>query len=225
MSRKLIEYALVILVAIIVSLLLIWLFFGPTQNKACTGCTVTALPQQRQECEKQFSGGYGSTIRTLPPGVHDEYQIAFDDPNTTTDSGYNSSGYSSSPTGVAPIAGFVIMRARLGSIYDPSTSTYSNSNFTPPPQGQEWDKVKMAVSTYATPLRNDSICGEKPVRFFDDKFEAYCDLPTQFQPDDPARKSFRVFVLNNSDSTIEYCIVSNCSASHGKVCQIELNAP
>ena len=55
MSRKLIEYTLVVLVAIIFSLLLIWALMSNGGSEECKGCTVTALPLQRQECEKQFS--------------------------------------------------------------------------------------------------------------------------------------------------------------------------
>ena len=231
MSRKMIEYALVVLVAIIVSLLLIWLLFSGNRNTACTGCVVTALPQQRQECEKQFTGGYGAP-RTLQAGSTDEYLVGFFDPALGAGGG---TGYTSAPTGYntsptvgapAPTAGYVIARARPQTAYDSNTGSYTGGQFNPAtvPAGQAWDDVRMAVVTYVSPLRNESVCAEKSVKFFEDKFEAYCDLPTRFAPGDAPKQSYRVFVINDSNTPIEYCIVSNCDESHGKICQIEAAA-
>lgn len=227
MSRKMIEYTLVVLVAIIVSLLLIWLLFRPG-NIPCTGCVVTSVPQQRQECEKQFTGGYGSP-RTLQAGSTDEFLVGFYDPalSTSGSSGYSApSGYPSTPAAGAPTptAGYVIARARPQTTYDSTTGSYTGGQFNPAtvPAGQAWDDVRMAVVTYVSPLRNESVCAEKSVKFFQDKFEAYCDLPTRFAPGDAPKQSYRVFVINDSNTPIEYCIVSNCDESHGKICQIEM---
>ena len=100
MSRKLIEYALVVLVAIIVSLVLIYVFFPWGGSGKCTGCVVTSLPQQRAECEKQFTGGYGSP-RVLQGGSDDEYLIGFYDPTQGGGSGFSSSTGSSGYPGVS----------------------------------------------------------------------------------------------------------------------------
>lgn len=223
MPRKLIEYALVVLVAIIVSLLLIFILW-PKTDGGCTGCTTVSLPEQRQECEKQFSGGVGSP-RQLPAHVHDEYQVAFDDPLVKMSSSNPYNYGSSAPTSTipTPTAGFVIVRARVASVYDPNTGSYGNNNVgssTPP--GKEWDAVRVAVVSYVSPLRNESVCPERGVRFFEDKFESFCDLPTRFNVGDAQRKDFRVFVINDSDVPVEYCIVSNCDQSQGKLCTIEL---
>lgn len=229
MSRKLIEYTLVVLVAIIVSLLLIWLLMSGGGNQECKGCTVTALPLQRQECEKQFSGGVGSP-RLLQPGSIDEYLIGFYDPAAGAGGGYVGAptGYSSpSGSSPAPVAGFVIARARPQTTYDANSGGYSGGQFNPAtiPAGQAWDDVRMAVVSFVSPLRNESVCAEKSVKFFEDKFEAYCDLPTRFSPEEPPKQSYRVFMINDSTTPIEYCLVSNCDESHGKVCQVELQQP
>ena len=228
MSRKLIEYALVILVAIIVSLILIWFFFNGSGSKNCAGCVVTSLPQQRQECEKQFTGGYGSP-RVLQGGSDDEYLIGFFDPAQNAGFGSSSSsGSGGSPTstaaGSSPIAGYVIVRARPQTSYDSTNGSYSSGGFNPTtvPAGQAWEDVRVAAVTYVSPLRNESVCAEKSVKFFEDKFESFCDLPTRFGPGDAAKQSYRVFVMNQSSTPIEYCIVSNCDESHGKICQLEL---
>jgi hypothetical protein len=76
--------------------------------------------------------------------------------------------------------------------------------------------------SFVSPLRNESVCAEKAVRFFEDKFEAYCDLPTRFDPTEPPKQSYRVFMINDSTTPVEYCLVSNCDESHGKICQVEL---
>lgn len=236
MSRKLIEYALVVLVAIIVSLVLIYAFFPWNGSTKCTGCIVTSLPQQRAECEKQFTGGYGSP-RILQGGSDDEYLIGFYDPTQGGASGFPSSGGStgtgaypgvststSTTAGPAPTAGFLIVRARPQMTYDASSGGYSGGSFNPAtvPAGQAWDDVRVAVVSYVSPLRNESVCAEKSVKFFEDKFESFCDLPTRFAAGDSPKQSYRVFVMNNSNTPIEYCIVSNCDESHGKICQIEL---
>lgn len=230
MSRKLIEYALIVVAAIIVSLVLIWLIFGGKSDAPCTGCVVTSLPQQRQECEKQFVGGSGAP-RVLQPGSVDEYLIGFYDPSMGGGGGYSStgpSGYNSTSmnAGPAPTAGYVIARARPQTSYDANTGSYAGGQFNPAtvPAGQAWDDVRMAVVSYVSPLRNESVCAEKSVKFFEDKFEAYCDLPTRFTAEDPPKQSYRVFVMNDSNSPIEYCIVSNCDQSHGKICQMELES-
>ncbi|MEQ1752946.1 MAG: hypothetical protein ABL973_02305 [Micropepsaceae bacterium] len=229
MARKLIEYALVVLVAIIVSLLLIYLFFQPGSGGKCTGCVVTSLPQQRQECEKQFSGGVGAP-RVLQGGSDDEYLVGFYDPAVMGGGGAYSASPSSYPgtttTSAAPTptAGYVIVRTRPQSTYDSTSGGYTGGSFNPATvtPGQAWDEVRVAVVTYVSPLRNESVCAEKSVKFFEDKFEAYCDLPTRFAPGDAPKQSYRVFVMNQSNTPIEYCIVSNCDESHGKICQIEL---
>jgi hypothetical protein len=226
MTRKLIEYALVVLVAIIVSLLLIWLLMSNDGSGECKGCTVTALPLQRQECEKQFSGGVGAP-RSLQPGSIDEYLVGFYDPAATGGAygGAAPTGYGS-PTGSspAPIAGFVMARVRPQTTYDANSGGYSTGQFNPAtvPAGQAWDDVRMAVVSFVSPLRNESVCAEKAVRFFEDKFEAYCDLPTRFDPTEPPKQSYRVFMINDSTTPVEYCLVSNCDESHGKICQVEL---
>jgi hypothetical protein len=227
MSRKLIEYTLVVLVAIIFSLLLIWALMSNGGSEECKGCTVTALPLQRQECEKQFSGGIGSP-RVLQPGNIDEYLIGFFDPSMGGGGGYGSgspSGYgTTSGTGATPVAGFVIARARPQTSYDANSGSYTGGQFNPTtvPAGQAWDDVRMAVVSFVSPLRNENVCAERPVKFFEDKFEAYCDLPTRFVQGEAPKQSYRVFMLNNSTTPIEYCLVSNCDESHGRVCQIEL---
>jgi len=235
MSRKLIEYALVVLVAIIVSLALIYFFIPGSGSSKCTGCIVTSLPQQRAECEKQFTGGYGSP-RMLQGGSDDEYLIGFFDPAQGGAAGYSSGGSSTggypgvSTTGSAgpsPTAGFLIVRARPQMTYDATSGGYSGGSFNPAtvPAGQAWDDVRVAVVSYVSPLRNESVCAEKSVKFFEDKFESFCDLPTRFAAGDAPKQSYRVFVMNNSTTPIEYCIVSNCDESHGKICQIELANP
>jgi hypothetical protein len=179
------------------------------------------LPLQRQECEKQFTGGVGSP-RVLQPGNIDEYLIGFYDPTMGTGGDYGSAppmGYSSpSGTGTGQVAGFVIARARPQTTYDANSGSFSTSQFNPAtvPAGQAWEDVRMAVVSFVSPLRNENVCAERA---------AYCDLPTRFVRGDAPKQSYRVFMLNDSATPVEYCLVSNCDESHGRVCQIELQSP
>lgn len=227
MTKRLIEYSLVVLVAIIVSMILIWLFLRGG-SKDCEGCAGhVSLPLQRQECEKQFFGS-STPARVLEAGGVGEYLLGFFDPvSSAAGGGYPSSpgGYSAPGTSPAtPVSGYVIVRARPQT-YDYNTGT-SSSAFNPASvkPNQVWQDVRLAVVTYASPLRNESVadCAEQPVVFREDKFEAFCDLPTKFAQGESAKQTYRVYIINDSDTPVEYCIVSNCDESHGKACQIEM---
>lgn len=225
MTKRMIEYAVLTLVVVILLLLGFHMWWSSSSSPICTNCAVTSLPQQRQECEKQFAGGYGSP-RLVQPGTMDDYTIGFYDPaysfgSTTT----SSSGTVAAP----PVAGYVMVRARPYSGYD-SSSGIAGAPWDPAKetQGREWGDVRVAVVEFETPLRNRYACippknREVAAVLFGDKFESYCDLPTRFDGSDPPKLSYRVFVINDSSSPVEYCIVSNCDESHGKICQVEIN--
>jgi hypothetical protein len=208
MSRKLIEYTLVVLVAIIFSLLLIWGLIMLLPGD-CVGCSVTAPAEQRDECEKQFSGTAGAP-RVLQPGTVAEYQVGFYDPTMYPGGTYN------------PGSGYVIVRVRPQPYYDEYYGGYTGAPAAE--EGQTLDGVNMAVVRYVNPLRNEYVsgCGERNVTYRDNKYEAFCNLPTRFARGDAPKKSYRIFVTNDSNVPVEYCIVSNCDESQGQICKVEL---
>lgn len=238
-AKRLIEYALVVLVAIIVSMLLIWVLFPKAEP--CTDCVVP-LPDARAECDKQFYST-GSRARQLAPGAEDELWIGYEDESQPPD--YGSSGYSSpssggysSPSGgysttPAPTSsssrgrGYVMIRTlpQGGYDYQGQSSGYGSSYDTTSTRPETtWDEVTVTVARYATQLRNDSVCAQAPVRFREGRFESFCSMTHKFDDAENAMISYRVFVRNDSSVPLEYCIVSNCSSSgpFAPVCKSEL---
>lgn len=230
---RIIEYALVVLVAIIVSLVLIYLLFP--RGGPCTNCVVS-MPQVRAECDKQFFSS-GARARQLDAGAEDEFLVAFvenpNDPNVTG-GGYSSptSGYSA-PTSSSSAApprgpGYVMVRAQPQFGYDYSgnqTSSYSATDTSNTPPETLWEDVTVTVARYVNPLRNDAVCGQTAVRFREGRFETYCEMPHKFAPEDGGQASYRIFVRNESSVPLEYCIVTNCDASapygQGTLCAVE----
>jgi hypothetical protein len=237
-AKRLIEYALVILVAIIVSMLLIWVLFpkaGP-----CTNCVVS-MPQVRAECDKQFFGTTGARAKQLDAGAEDEFLVAYvdssQDPNaggySSPSSGYSSpsSGYtgaSSTPVSVRG-PGYVMVRAQpqFGYDYSGQQSSYNSSTYDTSSTQPEtlWDEVTVTVARYVNPLRNDATCGQTAVRFREGRFETYCEMPNRFTAEDGGQATYRIFVRNESSVPIEYCIIANCDASapygQGTLCSAE----
>jgi hypothetical protein len=231
-TKRLVEYLLVVLVAIIVSLLIIYLLFP--KSGPCTNCVVS-MPQVRTECDKQFFST-GSRARQLDAGAEDEFLVAYveapQDPNASGGYSPPSGGYSSAST--APTAvrgpGYVMVRAQPQFGYDYSggqtSSNYSSSydqNATRPETS--WDEVTVTIAKYVNPLRNDAVCGQMSLRFREGKFETYCEIPNRFSEADGGQMTYRIFVRNESSVPLEYCIVSNCDASapygQGTLCQLE----
>jgi hypothetical protein len=230
-TKRLIEYALVILVAIIVSFLLIYLLFpkaGP-----CTNCVVS-MPQVRAECDKQFFSS-GSRARQLDAGAEDEFLVAYvENPNdpSATGSGYSTpSSYPGAPSSAPPPPrgpGFVMVRAQPQFGYDYSgsqTTSYSASDTSNTAPETLWEDVTVTVARYVNPLRNDAACAQTAVRFREGRFETYCEMPHRFTEDDGGQATYRIFVRNESSVPLEYCIVTNCDASapygQGMLCQVE----
>lgn len=232
-TKRLIEYALVILVAIIVSMLLIYLLFpkaGP-----CTNCVVS-MPQVRAECDKQFFSS-GAKARQLDAGAEDEFLVAYVENPNDADAGGSSGGYS--PPGSYPGAGsssrppprgpgFVMVRAQPQFGYDYSgnqTSSYSSSDPANTPPETLWDDVTVTVARYVNPLRNDAACAQTAVRWREGRFETYCEMQHRFTAEDGGQATYRIFVRNESSVPLEYCIVTNCDASapygQGMLCQVE----
>ena len=232
MTKRLIEYALVVLVAIIVSMLLILVLFP--RNQSCDNCPAISLPQERANCDKQF---FGSSVRsrTLSPGQEHEYLVSYvENPEDA-----NSSGGYSSPTGGYPGTtpapssrpaarepGFLMVRAQPQIGYDYSGGTSSSSfDISNTPIGQPWSGVTVTVARYATQLRNDEICGQTEVRFREGRYESFCTIPLKFTEDDGGMHSYRYFVRNDSGTPVEYCMISNCDWSTplggGSTCKTE----
>ena len=231
-TKRLIEYALVVLVAIIVSMLLIYLLF-PKQGP-CTNCIVS-MPQVRTECDKQFFSS-GQRARQLDAGAEDEFLVAYsevpNDPNavggySSPTGGYSAPGSSSStPPPRGP--GYVMVRAQPQFGYDYSgnqTASYGATDTSNTPPETLWEDVTVTVARYVNPLRNDAVCSQTAVRFREGRFETYREMPHTFAPEDGGQASYRIFVRNESSVPLEYCIVTNCDASapygQGMLCQVE----
>lgn len=231
---RIIEYLLVILIAILVAVGVIWLLF-PARTE-CTDCVVSR-PSLRAECDKQFFGT-GVRAKQLDAGAEDEFLVAYYDqsvvdPNATS-GGYSSTGYSS-PTSGYPGAtsttptvrgpGYVMVRAQPQFGYDTSGSQSSSYDTSGTRPETLWADVTVTVTRYVNPFRNDSTCSQNAVRFRDGKFESYCEIPNRFTSDDGGQASYRVFVRNESSVPVEYCIISNCDASapygQGSLCVAE----
>lgn len=231
---RLIEYALVVVVAMIAAFFIIWWLFpkaGP-----CTNCVVS-MPQVRAECDKQFFTA-GTRARQLDAGAEDEFLVAFaenpSDPNATG-GGYSSpSGGYSAPTSSSSRPpprgpGYLMVRAQPQFGYDYSgsqTSSYSNTDTSNTPPETVWDDVVVTVARYVNHLRNDAECGTNvALRFREGRFEHYCEMQHKFGQEDGGQVSYRIFVRNNSSVPIEYCIATNCDASapygQGALCQVE----
>jgi hypothetical protein len=233
-TKRLIEYGLVILVAIIVSMLLIYLLFP--KNAPCTNCIVS-MPQVRAECDKQFFSS-GARARQLDAGAEDEFLVAYVESygdqgapggySSPTGTGYPGVSSTASTTPVPRGPGYVMVRAQPQFGYDYSgnqTSSYSTTDASNPPAETIWEDVTITVARYVNPLRNDAACSQTAVRFREGRFETYCEMPLRFGEDDGGQASFRIFVRNESSVPLEYCIVTNCDASapygQGTLCQVE----
>jgi hypothetical protein len=233
-TKRLIEYALVILVAIIVSMLLIYLLFP--KGAPCTNCIVS-MPQVRAECDKQFFSS-GARARQLDAGAEDEFLVAyvegFGDQDATGGGFSSPSGFPGTPasTSTTPVPrgpGFVMVRAQPQFGYDYSgsqtTTTFSTTDASNPAPETVWEDVTVTVARYVNPLRNDAACSQTAVRFREGRFETYCEMPMRFAEEDSGQASFRIFVRNESSVPLEYCIVTNCDASapygQGALCQVE----
>lgn len=229
-TKRLIEYALVVLVAIIVSMLLIYLLF-PKQGP-CTNCVVS-MPQVRAECDKQFFSS-GARARQLDAGAEDEFLVAYvENPNADQTGGYSSpsGGYSTPASSSTPPPrgpGYVMVRAQPQFGYDYSgnqTSSYSATDTSNTQPETIWEDVTVTIARYVNPLRNDAVCGQTAVRFREGRFETYCEMPHRFSAEDGGQATYRIFVRNESSVPLEYCIVTNCDASapygQGMLCQVE----
>ncbi|MFM9863022.1 MAG: hypothetical protein ACKVRO_05395 [Micropepsaceae bacterium] len=226
---RIIEYLLVVLVAILVAVGVIWLLF-PSRPE-CTDCTVSR-PSLRAECDKQFFGT-GVRAKQLDAGAEDEFLVAYYDQGVV-DTSATSGGYSTptsypGATSSAPVVrgpGYVMVRAQPQFGYDTSggqsSSSYDLSSTRPETL---WQDVTVTVSRYVSPLRNDSACSQTAVRYRDGKFESYCEIPNRFSDADGGQASYRIFVRNESSVPVEYCIISNCDASapygQGSLCVAE----
>lgn len=233
---RFIEYALVVVVGLIVAFLLSWTLFP--RSGPCLNCVVS-MPQVRTECDKQFFAS-GTRARQLEAGAEDEFLVAYvDQPPTadpySTSGGYSSPGGFSSATPAASSTptvrgpGYVMVRAQPQFGYDYSggqtTSAYGSSDTSNLAPETLWNEVTVTVARYVNPLRNDAICGQASLRFREQRFETYCEMPNRFSEEDGGQASYRIFVRNESSVPLEYCIVSNCDASapygQGTLCQAE----
>jgi hypothetical protein len=234
---RILEYAIVIILALLLGFAIGYILWGFGGSSACTDCQVS-MPQVRAECEKQFFGT-GVRAKQLDAGAEDEFLVAFadqsvaaSDPNASGGYGYSSpSGYPGA-TPTSPVArgpGYVMVRAQpqFGYNYSGGQSanygSYDQTNDTRP--GTSWNEVTVTVARYVNPLRNDATCNTRAVRFIEGRFESYCEIPNRFTAEDAGQASYRVFVRNESSVPVEYCIISNCDASapygQGSLCQGE----
>lgn len=226
-AKRLIEYLLVILVAIIVAVLIIWWVLRPGSD--CTDCGGgPSVPQLRAECDRQF-GGTGVPIETLQANEEGEYLLAFREPAPPSDQSSEFSSATASRTVTTRPPGFVMVRVQPQFGYDylggqDSSSTADTSNVRP---DTAWDEVTVTVARYVNPVRNERVCSEDRMRlrYRDGKFESYCDIPLRFTADDWGQATYRLFVSNRSSVPIDYCILTNCDYSapwvSGSTCQIE----
>ncbi len=227
--KRLIEYALVVLVAIILGTLLFWLWLRLTGQSSdeCKTCTVS-LPRLRAECDRQFfSSGSGS--KQLEAQWELEEMIAYIEPSDETNAsqdGYSSATGSQAAATGGPVVrepGYLMVRVQPQYTYTgQSSGPYSDLSSVAPETS--WNDVTVQVARRVTPLRNEEVCNAS-VRFREGKFEFYCDLPTKFAATDFGQISFFVFVRNASSVPLEYCVVTNCDASSpwgaGQLCQAE----
>ena len=229
-AKRLIEYALVILVAIIVAILIIWYLMPKDSGDYGGGPSV---PQLRAECDRQFGAG-GVRAEQLNANEEGEFLLAYREPlaspDTTSSDGF-SSATSPTTTQSSRVRGFVIVRVQPQFPYDYSggqnSSSFGSADTSNVRPETTWDEVTVTVARYINPLRNERVCGEgsMQLRFREGKFETYCDIPMRFTPEDGGQATIRLFVSNRSSVPIEYCIVSNCDASapwgSGQTCQLE----
>jgi len=228
-ATRLVEYLLVVLVAIIVSMGIIYFFLRPPGP--CLDCQISTR-EVRAECEKMF--GFGSETRAaqMPEEAEDEYLMVYSEQAADPNAGFSSpSGYSSASSSTSVSAakgpGYVLVRARpqSGRDYTGGQTTYGSSDTSEIAPETLWQEVTVIVARYVNPLRNDVICPETSLHYRENGFEAYCELPNHFEPDDNGHLSYRIFVRNASRVPIEYCIVTNCDFSapfgSGKLCQLE----
>lgn len=225
-AKKVIEYLLVILVAVIVAFVIIWFLMPKDDYTTGPGASV---PQLRGECDKQF-GAVAVRAEQLGANEEAEYLFAYREPTTSTDqsSEYQSATQQTGTTVRTP--GFVIVRVQPQFPYDYSGGQNSNSFATDTGSVRPettWDEVTVTVARYINPLRSDQTCSKDRLRlrFREGRFESYCDLPLRFAPEDGGQATFRLFVSNRSSVPIDYCIVTNCDASapwgSGSMCQVE----
>lgn len=223
MARRVIEYSLVVAVAMLVAVAIIY-FFLP-KAVPCTNCTVS-MPRLRTECDKQFYAG-GSSVRQLDAGWEEEALLSFvevagDQGSDGSAGGYSSATGSSTPSSsIVREPGYLMLRLQPRVDYSGSSSSTDISSTRPE---TSWDEIKVTVARYVDQYRNERVC-DGTVKFREGKFEFYCDIPTKFAPADRGQMSYRVFVRNESSVALEYCVVSNCDASApwgaGTFCQAE----
>jgi hypothetical protein len=240
MLGRVLEYAIVVILALLLGFAIGYVLWGLGGSAVCTDCQVS-MPQVRAECDKQFFGT-GVRAKQLEAGAEDEFLVAYadqsafaSDPNAS--GGYGSGGYSS-PSGYPGVSqstpaprgpGYVMVRAQpqFGYNYSGGQSanygSYDTTNSTRP--GTSWNEVTVTVARYVNALRNEATCNTRSVRFLDGRFESYCEMPNRFGPEDSGQASYRIFVRNESSVPVEYCIISNCDASapygQGSLCQGE----
>jgi hypothetical protein len=218
-AKRLIEYALVVLVAIIVSWLIIYFVIRP--NETCADCYETA-EQYSGECDRQFNGPNSTQLDAM---WEQEELIAFVQPSD--DQGGQSDGFSgATSSSTAPITrgpGFVLVRVQPE--IDFSGQSTGGPDVNSLPQGKPWELVTVTVARYIDHLRSEKVC-EGMVRLRDGKFEFFCNrLTTRFGSEDFGQISYRVYVRNASSVPISYCFVSNCTDSApwgvGRLCRRE----
>lgn len=230
-TKRLIEYSLVVLVAIIVSMLLIWIwstFFGQGTG-TCANCGTVSLPRLRAECDKQFYSS-GSGAKQLEAQWELEELVAFVEPTVdTTNTGFSSSGTSTAQASgpVVREPGYLMIRLlpqqySYATGQSNSSGPYSDVSAIAPETN--WNDVTVTVARRVNQLRNEQVCSGN-VKFRDGRFEFFCDIPTKFGSTDFGQLSYFVYLTNQSSVPLEYCVISNCDASSpwgaGTLCQAE----
>lgn len=219
-TKRLIEYALVILVAIIVSWLIIYFWLRPSLE-TCTNCYAN-VERFRGECDRQFNGPNATQLEAM---WEQEELIAFVQPSADQASQSDGFGGTTSSTTSPTISGPGFVLVRVQPEADFSGQSTGGPDVNALPQETPWEKVTVTVARYVNQLRSDEVC-KGIVRLRDGRFEFFCDrLTTRFGTDDYGQISYRVYVRNESSVPISYCFVSNCTDSApwgaGKLCQRE----
>lgn len=213
--REAVRYTIVVLAALVTATLFVGYLapkggaLAPAERSVDRS---VSTPRLRAECDKQF---YSTTTpaRHLEPGTEDELLVSYASPV----------GY----PGATPVEGpgYVLLRMQpqFGAAAPDGQASVVDTSATK--DEMSWDDVTVTVARYVDPLRNEAVCSQTAVRFHEDKFESYCEIPNASMPQEEGQASYRIFVRNESGVPVEYCIVSNCTASapygQGTICPYE----
>lgn len=190
---RILEYIIVALVAVVFSIgmIVLWEYLRDSLGLGGGGGNIEyERPEVRAElaekCDQQFRG------RTPPATATarnwDEYNLRY------------------APDERA----YVLVRVR-GGYYSFGTSSSYGSSSSANETKRRLEGVNLHVVHPENPYRNSATCAEDfSYNAKDGLYEAWCSWRPD--PDRPERNDFRIFVTNDTDSDVEYCMVTNCAS-------------